>query len=205
MSQRAFTFVEVIIAVALGSILLGTSWAVLSSSTRQGHKADEKLQCLKAGLFFVQIFEHDYERMFTDSEHEVLIDPDDEKGISFFIYDDEETDLKSNSILSKKITYSFVNERHAIYRKVEGEKRKRIRGYFESLVFNKQQIEEGDELKYEHLSYLVTASPKKVLQKQAEKRRAKDRVTFFSSLPLNDKMVLNHHPYWSRVLASRPK
>ena len=210
MRKGAFTFVEAIVAVAIGSILLGSAWAMLSSSSRQGKKTDIKLQGVKSGLIFVQRFEHDLRRIHLDDKHDIVISPDAKKGISFYIYDTKNSSLTDRTIKIKKVRYFFSEKKCAIYRAVEDSRPRRLKGSYEALVFCRHKDHNYLEkvptkiAPQGMLTVLVTGTPKAVLKKPKKERSSRDRTTFWCSFPLRARNGRLAYLFWQANCTSFP-
>ena len=189
-------------AVAVGSILLGAAWSLLSSSSKQGKKTDIKLQGVQSGLIFLQRFEHDFRRIHLDDEHDVTVSPNPAEGISFYIYDIKNSSLSDGTIKIQKVRYFFKEEKYAIYRVVDDGRPKRLKGSYEAIVFGKH----GDHNYIEKkpsiiapmgvLTVLVTGTPKDVLKRPPKERKSQDRTTFWCSFPLRARNGRLAHTFW---------
>lgn len=192
-SGKGYSLVECIVAFGLATLIMTTMWMIFSTNARQGSKTSEKLDGLKGAISFVQRFENDLARLYLNFDHELTIFNTGEKKIEFYVYSESASDLTQHLIGLEKITYYLSNERHGIYRQVDDGKKKRLRGYYENWIIEK----ETGELPL--VKYLITSVSPGFYKKPEDTRKAHERVVFQGSVPLQYIISSNLNPNWCKV------
>ena len=213
---RAFTVVEVMVAMVIFALILGGMWALYISARKQAHKADVRLQGIKSSLFLLEPLERDFNRVFIDSKHTIDINPEGRIGIEFSVFDLSSSNLDKGQIFTKRIAYLFSPNDRAVYRREGGGNPKRMPGIFERLVFRLRDTPKFLTMPpYEKLSgkpdfgglvtYLVTCVPIEFANVPMNRWKAQDRTTITGSLFPRVPMGRRKFHFWSFNPTSVPR
>jgi len=191
--MKGFTLIEALVALCLATVITTVMWMIFSTNISQGKKTTGKLDGLKGSIAFTQRFEHDLYRLYMSEKFPLTIEDTGDKKITFFIFSEKFSTLQNANIIVHKITYYFSKAKHAIYRQLDGEKKKRLRGYYEDLIIERQDSPGS------MVTYLVTSVSPDFFQKPTQKQKAFDRTVFQSSIALNQLQSMQFQPNWNPI------
>ncbi len=228
----AFSLVEMIVVVVVGSLALLGIWAFYASGSRQTVSTNRRLHGIQGVYALVERLGDDLQRLYWNRK---VINPEfaltierkagGDSSLSFCIFDVKRSKLAKGDVRLLKIRYDFDAAKGRVSRTGRGGTVFVLPHHYERVVFGSGShdgVPESHPFPYLRappfsplqaglpgfpniLSYQITSVAAEVFARPVKERRPGDRVTLCGAVLLQSKAAKEKHRYWLWNWSSIPR
>ncbi|MBI4870876.1 MAG: prepilin-type N-terminal cleavage/methylation domain-containing protein [Candidatus Riflebacteria bacterium] len=202
--RRAYTLVEVVVAIAVGIIVLVLLWTLISTMTRSFASSRDLLGSLQGAFLLVETVKNDLAGLYFEQGHKPLEVSDNFFDLSFYVFDPESNTgigLSNPAAALERVRYAFDPKTNMVSR--NGKVLTFAR--FERVIFYFQapQFQNVAEKRYgNYVTLRVTCAPDATIEANRNRadadRITKSVVTLITSVSVQQKASQELFPLWNR-------